>query len=226
MLGNFATLLIIGGAFAVICLIPWGVVAFIAYRRRVRFERAGEALGLEFSARARVLPGEPLNRLPVFWYGTRRRIRNVLYGRIEDLDAWVFDHQYMCDYGTIGLEEDSSRIHAQTVALMRLPRELPDFELRPRKLFRKRARVRKGYKRVDFAGCGSFAEMYLVRGPDAEQIRAMVDESLIGLLEESGGLCLDGAGQWLAVYRLQKRLKPEEIAQLLEEALDVCGVLA
>jgi len=194
--------------------------------RRSRLERTAAALGLEATSNA--VPREPLDRLPLFWYGTRRRIRNVMRGRIEDLDVLIFDHQYLCGYGTITLDDaDTSRIHCQTVALIQMrDAELPDFELRPSSDFRKRARVRKGYKSIEFPGPGEFVANYLVRGPDSDRVRGALTIELLEFLCNSDGLSIDAGGAWLAVYRLRRRVKPDDLHELLKWALDVCGLLS
>jgi len=206
----------------------WLCVQVVEWRRRWILGNVAAGLGMRYAGHRVAGPREARRRLPLFWYGTRQQAKNLLRGRIEDLEAFVFDYQYTVDFGTISLgERDSSRIHAQTVAVFGLSGPtLPDFELRPREDFRRRARVRKGYHEIDFSDAPGFAERYLVRGKDAEAVRAAVTGELFDVLRRREGLCIDAGGRWVAVYRLRRRVRPPEIPEFLEEAFEACTRLA
>lgn len=178
-------------------------------QRTKKIRAAAESLGLAYAERSEGLR-ETLSMLPLFRRGRSRRIRNVLTGQIEDMAVHLFDYRYRTGSGK------NSQTHNQTVAAFRIQGgRMPAFTLAPEH-WGHRLISALGYQDIDFAEHPAFSRTFILRGEDEERIRALFDEELIAFMQAHSGNTVEGAGDWIVVYRTRKRVKPDDLAGLME----------
>jgi hypothetical protein len=113
---------------------------------------------------------------------------------------------------------------AQTVALFRSRKlSLPDFSLRPEHLGHKIGSL-VGYQDLDFEHFPRFSSSYLLQGQDESRVRALFTPSLLSFFEQHPGLAVDGSGDRLVFLRPNRRLKPDQWQQHLDEARRVLAL--
>jgi hypothetical protein len=200
--------------------IPLGVasvlIVFHLVRRHERersetlrnFARGG---GFEFAAQGD-LAGFPTHLLK---HGRRRRMRNVMTRTDPDGETLVFDHEYLRQAG-----KNSSWDRETVYCARRDRRSLPVFQLRPENVLDRIASA-LGWKDIDFDSRPDFSRMYLLRGPDDAAIRQVFGVEPLAFLEKHPGWHVEGEAGWVAVYRKDRRVAPDSIAEFLDEARQV-----
>lgn len=80
---------------------------------------------------------------------------------------------------------------------------------------------------IQFPAHPDFTQHYLLTSPlQADETRALFTGELIDFLQRRAApLCVETAGRWLAVYRKDTKLRPEEIGLFSEEAERVLRLL-
>lgn len=197
-----------------------GVVAGVMWSRAAGRKRtetlayASQALGLAF---------EPVGDLglltaaadfPLFGQGHSRSVRNVMTGRLEDVEVRLFDYRYTTGSG------QHSHTHVQTVAVMPAASPLPDFVLAPENVFHRIGQL-FGYQDIDFEAHPEFSSHYLLRGRDEDAIRAAFDPNRLAFLGGTRGWTIQSRNGQLAVFRADVRVKPEDLSTFLEESRQI-----
>jgi hypothetical protein len=210
-------------------------------------------LGCSYTADGRALLAEGLAALPVFVIAQldgQSEIRNVLRKHVSGAELSICDYHYW----TGGTGKDRFD-HYQTVACYKLGQQtLPDFTLHRRPSPRERNLLGAGLSLarlpalmgsssfrsavdvmanaleddgIQFPSHPDFPEHYLLRSRQrADETRALFTGELIEFLQRQAvPLCIESAGRWLAVYRKDTTLKPEEIGSFSEEAEHVLRLL-
>ena len=181
-------------------------------RRRLALAAAAQRLGLEFQADARSLAQAESRALHIFSQGRGRLYRNILNGKPEGTEGLV-----LCDYHYTTGDGKDARTLRQTVALLRCPNgALPRFELRPRDASQE-VDPRFGYQDIGLESSPAFSQSYLLRGPDEAAVRSFFGADLRRHFAGHAGWCVDGRGAWLAAYRHDRLVEPEELPAFLDE---------
>jgi hypothetical protein len=209
-------LLIVGGVVTVMAAI--GYLAYRFEQKRVEALRQVAAeLKFDFFPHGDSRFQRELDGFHLFDQGRARTIRNLMRGTTADLDVAVFDYSYLTGSGK------HRHTWRQTVACFRFDRgRLPSFSLRPESVFHK-VGAWLGYQDFDFASHPTFSKKYLLRGRDEEAVRRLFPDAVLEFFEERRGLCVEGAGGRLLMYRHAVRVDPAAVRSFLEEAF---GVLA
>lgn len=204
------------------------VVAGILYlawraeqRRREALRQMAEQLGFEFELEANPLSTAEFARFHLFTQGHGHAAANVLRGQTEREEVLLFDYRYVTGSGK------NRSTHRQTVAALSLGARasLPAFELRPENILHKIGAA-FGYQDIDFPDYPSFSAHYLVRGKDQPAVREVFDGTVIEAVENARGVCIEGGGSWLVIYRAGRRLAPLRIPEFLEETRGLRSVFA
>ncbi|MDD5629347.1 MAG: hypothetical protein PHU21_09800 [Elusimicrobia bacterium] len=204
--------LVFGGAAAV------GIAGFAwsrrqEERRRLALAALAPRLGLKFKESAPGLSAEDYRSLHLFAKGRDRTYRNILSGKPEGTHGLI-----ICDYAYTTGDRNSTKIHRQTVALLSTAKgRLPRFELRPENAFHRLGSL-FGYQDIDFPDSPGFSKRYLLRGTDEAAVRALFGLNLRQYFETHPDWCIDGRGRWLAAYRQERLVKPEDYPAFLDEA--------
>jgi hypothetical protein len=212
-LGGYAVAtFIIGG------LIMLVVSAIIVYRRKEKLRTDGiravaDQLSLQFDPQGDKLIPE-FARFKLFSQGGGKKIRTMLHGTTEAVEVSIFDYQFTQD-------GEDGQILKQTVASFRSPHlDLPDFDLRPEHFLHKFVLV-LGYQDIDFESNPDFSKAFLLRGSDEARIRAVFDDEVLALFEQTTGVCVEGDGDRLIYYRSGQRVEPANIRSFMDEGFKV-----
>lgn len=197
--------------FAGIAAVVGGVVALgraMERRRAEEMRAAAEALGWSFEPEPPldVIPG--LERFSLFGQGRDRRIRSFMAGRRGDVRAAVFDYHY-----TTGSGKSTSHWRQTVLYLRAEGLALPGFTLRPENVFHRIGSV-FGYQDIDFPDRPAFSRACLLRGRDEAAIRAAFHAGVTAFFEAHPGLCADGEGDELFVWRAAKLAKGAQVPAL------------
>ncbi|MCK4820866.1 hypothetical protein KA005_34185, partial [bacterium] len=139
---------------------------------------------------------------------------NVLERGDSDGRITIFDYKY-----TVGSGK-SSHTYKQTVVYFQSDDlALPDFALRPERIFHKIGSV-FGYQDIDFETSPEFSRHYLLRGVNETAIRNLFGMDVLAYFEreKSKKMCVEGNDKHLIYYKSGKLIKPEDIRIELEEA--------
>jgi hypothetical protein len=192
-----------------------GIYAIVSYRDRERLRKIEEqARSLGWSFRRQ--PTRADNDLPIGCYlaetGRNPAVSNVLeVARTDDLNFVFFDYQYTVGYGK------SQHSPLQTIARIKSPLlKLPSFLLFPETVFSKIAKV-FGQTDVNFPDSPFFSDQYILRGQDEAALRAIFSPALRQALEPLEYLTIEGADDVLFIFRVERRVKAEELVTRIEE---------
>ena len=174
-------------------------------------------MGFTFEPKVSNETAATLGSFHLFKRGRSRKGKNLMRGKSDGADAIVLDYQYTTGGG------NSSHTHNQTVVLYpgaATDGRLPEFTLGPEHWWDKIGQV-FGYQDIDFESSEEFSKHYLLRGPDESAVRAAFGTNVLGFFAQSQGWSVESAGGSLAIYRAEKRAKPEEMQPFLAETAAV-----
>jgi len=213
-----APFLIIGGFVLLVGIVIFAVWYF-EKRRAEALQGVADSLGFSFSRKRNEAMLASLAGFHLFSQGRGRKITNLMRGIANKIDVAIFDYKYTTGGGK------NSHTWLQTVVLFQSTKlQLPDFALRPENLFHKIGGV-FGYRDIDFHRHPSFSKQYLFRGSDEEAIRNVFSDELLEYYEQRKGLSTEAGGDRLVFYRSSKRVSPDKIRTLLEDAFGAFSLL-
>ena len=207
-------IVVIVGGLAVIAAAVVGSIA-AGKRRTEAVKLTAQQMGLDFFPKGDPAVLSVLQRFRLFSQGRARKATNMLCGQANDVEMALLDYRY-----TIGHGKHSST-HRQTVISLRSPRlDLPDFTLAPEHFFHKIGSV-FGYQDIDFPHRPAFSKQFLLRGENENAVRRLFDRrDVLSFFEGRKGLCAEGSGDCLILYRRRRRIKPQEVSGLMQEGLE------
>ena len=184
-------------------------------KRRAALAQAALMLGFTYVDKVPETVAAGLGNFHLFRRGHSKSGRNMMEGKSGDAPVTLLDYQYTTGGGK------NSQTHRQTIAIFRGGATgVPEFELTPEHWWDRVAQV-FGYKDIDFEASAEFSKHYQLRGPDESAIRAAFGAEALGFFAQNLGWSVESLGGSLAVYRADKRCKPEEIQPFLAEAANV-----
>jgi hypothetical protein len=222
-------------------------------RRAQQLAEAAPKFGFSFAVDGTNLLAEGLADLPLFLISQLPRqseIRNVLRKPLTEGDLILCDYHYWT-----GGNSKTRFDHDQTVACFRLSRPtFPEFTLRQRPSNREREMLRMGLgfaslpsrmgsssfrhaldrmvgsledEGIQWSAHPNFNQRYWLKAPEhADETRALFSGELIEFLEpRTSPLCIESAGRWLAIYRKDTKVKPDDIGTFSGEAERVLQIL-
>jgi len=211
------------GILIIFILIVAAIIAVVSIYERKRTEKLlalSERLSMSFNpkdegkALRNYLRGFRLTSL-----GSGRKAYNVFSGQAADWQVKVFDYRY-----TLGSGKSSSTYN-QTVLLFESDQlNLPNFKMRPEHIFHRIGNT-FGMQDIDFEDYPVFSDQYLLQGKDENAIRNFFDHDVLTLFTDRKGLCVEGDGHKLIIYRNGKRVSPDDIPSFLEEQLHIANRL-
>jgi hypothetical protein len=183
-----------------------------AKRRGHDFRRQAALLGFEFEE-VRDLRTQPFSNLRLFKRSGTRKLYHVLSASpAQGREMLVFDFSYESGAG------ESSSLNSQTVLVERVPGlYLPAFQLSPEGLGHKLVSL-FGYQDIDFPEDPDFSARCLLRGQNEEAIRRVFSSSVRSWLKERKGWSVEGEGEWIAIFKNDKRVEPNGLATFIQEA--------
>ena len=156
---GMAAILVIGGVFAFLAVV-WSVGVKLEKKRRERLRAAPRRWGSASPTSTTRACSRGFTGFNLFQHGRSRRIRNIAYGRVDDVEVMLFDYSYVTGSGK------NRRTHDQTVGFFQSDALLlPEFVARPEGLFDKIGQV-FGYQDIDLPMHPEFSRRYILRGTD------------------------------------------------------------
>ena len=220
----------------IVILLPFLIIAVIGIvlgvknaRREKSVRQQAQKLGFFVGAQDAI---KEIENIPAFFLLTPqsnhvqfRQIRNIIKGRISDLDFVMFDYISKFSKG---------RINTATVLALPLAVDsIPDFRLVPMdKLFSIHKRVlersikihsqrdeAKG-NQIEFAYEPEFSKNYLLYSSDEQAIRKLFDADTLELLlqQSSKGWAIVCEKGWMNLCHNDNTVKPEKLHEFLAES--------
>jgi hypothetical protein len=187
-------------------------------RRTEKLRQVSMRIGLTFQPKGDKSLIEQLSHFNLFSQGRSKKIKNMFSGQQRHTQVAIFGYKYTTGSGK------HTRTHQQTVMYCQASQlNLPGFALRPENIFHKVGKV-FGYKDIDFTSHPTFSKKYLLRGDDEDSVRRVFEGHVLSYFENQPGVCAEGRGDQLIVYRPEKRVKPEEIHTFIEDGFRVLEV--
>jgi hypothetical protein len=149
-----------------------------------------------------------------------RTIENMMSGEADGIKTAVFDYSYVSDHG-----EEGSGGETQTVLYLESSKlNVPHFSLQPENVLHKLF-PNLGFKDIDFGQRPAFSNQYLLSGDDEGTIRNTFNDWLLAFYETHPGICTEGRGNQLFIYRDNQTLEPSEIQSLIDLGLNILSLL-
>jgi hypothetical protein len=206
-----------------VVIVVVAVVALVYFQRLMRqrrveaLQQAGAGLGLFLASEgdAAALQAS-LSGFHLFNQGHSRRLAGLIQGAVGGVPVFIFDYRYFITSGN-----KNNRIREQTVVGFDLAgAALPAFALRPETVWNKMG-TWLGSQDIDFESAPDFSSRYLLQGTDEAAVRRLFAERVLAFYTAHPGLCTEGGGDRLIVYRADKRVKPEALSAFMDEGLEV-----
>lgn len=193
-----------------------GVVLVVSWRKeRARTEalrRLAETAGLMFQPKGDVAALQSLGGVQLFDRGHSKEAFNLMTGRVGDDHVAVFDYRYTTGSGK------NKNASCQTVVLLpSAKRGLPDLQMAPENPLTRLAET-FGFQDIDIDSSPEFSSRYIVRGADEAAIRAALAPRAASYFAAHEGWSVEARAGSVAVYRAQRRPKPEELRAFIDEA--------
>jgi hypothetical protein len=147
--------------------------------------------------------------LPIFEHNIG--LTDVMRGSVETGEAVILD----CH-----MAAGDQRYWHTVVCLKIKHRELPAFQLRPEKVVHKLGAM-FGQQDIDFPDFPRFSRMYLLRGQKEAALRGLFTSRVLSFFERHPGWCVEGEGEWLAVYRIAIAPDPHHLKKFLALATEI-----
>ncbi|MGH9776895.1 MAG: hypothetical protein ACRD5I_00640 [Candidatus Acidiferrales bacterium] len=174
-------------------------------RRRRGLERAAQEMGFSYEANPAVPETEGFLELPLLKRNTG--LSHLMRGSTGTGEVVIVDVRTGSGKGAT----------LRTVALHRLARKrLPVFELRPEHFLDKIGSA-LGFKDINFESNPEFSKRYKLQGADEAAVRELFHAGRLAFFEQQKGWSVEGAGEWLAVYRQVTCVAPGKLRTFLEE---------
>jgi hypothetical protein len=204
--------------FLFIFLIIAVMVAATAYSRKRARERTehlravANLLGWQFGQEAPMDWIPSMEKFALFNTGHSKSINNIMFGHSNGVKAALFDYTYVTGGGK------HQQTHYQSVVYFE-PRNLnvPFFSLRPENFLHKFIAA-LGYQDIDFGNRPTFSSQYLLRGADEPAIRNTFHDALLAFYETSPGICTDGGGNQIFIFRQGYSAPPDQIRAFIDWA--------
>ena len=220
MLAETSTILLLLGGVAIIVIVVMIVQQRSERLRAEALAQIASVSGFEYDREATGVLEMDFVRFALFGRGRRRAAKHLLRSRDGEMAELVFDYRYVTGGG------QHSRSHSQTVAAFQLRgAALPVFSLRPEYLSDKIAGA-IGFQDIDFPLHPDFSKRYLLRGTDEHAVRDVFTDARIESVALYDKICIEGGGDWLIVYRTNRRIRPDVFSEFLDEARNVRTIFA
>jgi carbonic anhydrase len=178
--------------------------------RTLAMQQAAQALGWEFAPESHLGMIPYAGSFSLFNQGHSKSIKNMIYGQRDGAKVAAFDYRYTVGHGK------NSHTYNQSVLYFESPRlQLPMFTLSPENFMHKFISA-LGYQDIDFSHRPEFSKRYLLRGQDEQGVRQAFTDHILSFYEANQGFHTEGGGNQLFVYRLSRRVPPQEISQYVQ----------
>ena len=194
--------------------------SYVANKKRIEgFAQQTEAMGLNFTQHPSDSFMAHYGHFKLFNQGRRRGVSNLIEGDSGDVTLQIFDYKFTTGSGK------QTRHHVQTIASLKSSQlNIPSLTIHPEG-FLSRVGSKMGFQDIDFDSHPTFSKMFVLKGDNEEAIRNFLTPAALDYFEAHHGISLEASGDTLFFYNPNRRIKPEEIKDLLARAYEVFGAL-
>ncbi len=209
---DFFPILIFLGVILFIVAI-FGITFYLEKKRRDELSAAARRMGFSFNPGPDGSVLYSASGFDIFKRGHSQAVSNVMAGETDGIKLTIFDYKYTVGYGK------HSSTYSQTVTVAEVPNAvLPKFSLGPESIFHKIGEI-VGFKDIDFPGNKGFSDKYLLKGSDEAAVRAVFKPETMRFFESMKDvLNVEAEGGRMAIYRMSKHVKPEDISKFAGDA--------
>lgn len=214
--------LLVVGIFVAVFVLAGGMMywSYVANKKRIEgFEQEAEAMGLNFTQQPADSFMAHYGHFKLFNRGRRRGVSNLIEGDSGDVTLRIFDYKFTTGSGK------QTRHLVQTIASLKSSQlNIPSLTIHPEG-FLSRVGSKMGFQDIDFDSHPTFSKMFVLKGDNEEAIRNFLTPAALEYFEAHQGISLEASGDTLFFYNPNRRIKPEEIKDLLARAYEVFGAL-
>ena len=194
--------------------------SYVANKKRIEgFAQQAEAMGLNFTQQPADSFMAHYGHFKLFNRGRRRGVSNLIEGDSGDVTLRIFDYKFTTGSGK------QTRHLVQTIASLKSSQlNIPSLTIHPEG-FLSRVGSKMGFQDIDFDSHPTFSKMFVLKGDNEEAIRNFLTPAALEYFEAHQGISLEASGDTLFFYNPNRRIKPEEIKDLLARAYEVFGAL-
>lgn len=199
-----------------IIAVYFGIVAPQMRRKRTEaIRQAASTIGLTFLEEGIMLEGEAFWKFPLFRQDSFREISNILCKDSALGKTFLFDYEFQ------EVSRKNSKQNSQTVAAFYIiNRNLPEFRLRPETLL-DRVGEFFGWQDINFESYPEFSKSYRLQGQIEAAIRETFNFKVLQFFTQNPSWWLEGGGEWLVIYQINKQVKPEELSLFLQQTAQI-----
>ncbi|BBM84099.1 hypothetical protein [Candidatus Uabimicrobium amorphum] len=161
------------------------------------------------------------NFFKTFSTGSNRKAKNVMTGKNGDIGITVMDYQY-----TTGSGKNKSTHHYTICIFEKQGLGLPSCYMRMQIAFFDFLGKVFGGQDIDFVEDPAFSKAFVLQGDDEKAVRETFDENVRrGFLDYKGKNFIFEGNNDLFLINKGKRIKPEELMIILEDAYKIMDLL-
>lgn len=194
-----------------------GVLFYLAKKRRDELSAAARRMGFSFNPGPDGSILHSMSGFDIFKVGHSQTVSNVMAGETDRVRLTIFDFKY-----AVGKHS-----YSQTMAVAEPgDAHIPKFSLGPESIFHKIGEI-VGFKDIDFPGNKGFSDKYLLKGSDEAAVRAVFKPETLRFFESmKDALNVESEGGRMAIYRMNKLVKPEEMSRFAGDAARIAKMFA
>ncbi len=215
-MGDMIPFLIFG---VVITLVIGGVIwsHFAEKKRREQLAEAATEMGLSFFPDGNSDLLMQLQSFKLFNRGRAKKMRNLIQGDSGEVKIAIFDYQFTTGSGK------NSHTHRMSLAVLQSNQlKCPDFTMRPEGMFDKIGSA-MGYQDIDFETHPEYSKLFVLQSSDEDAVRNFFKPSLLEFFEAKKGVSVEAQPGMMFFQRPGRRVKAEQLKDLLGEAYEVFG---
>jgi hypothetical protein len=207
------------GAFLLIAAIV-AVLFYLERKRTGALKTMVDSMGWTFRQNSTPADDQLISSSELSMRGRGRKLSNFIELPPGPGQPRIFDIQFTEGSGK------SARTYMQTICCFQdeRTRMLPHFLLRPEHLGDKLGSLFGG-KDIDFPSHPEFSSKYLLRGMNEIAIRRFFTESILNHFDRDRGWTVEAVSGRLFVYRLEQRIKPQELQSFIDSRRKILSVI-
>jgi hypothetical protein len=207
----------------VVFLFVGALILLFVYLERKRtnaVKNAVHSMGWTFRQNSTPADDQLISSSELSMRGRGRKLSNIIELPPGPGQPRLFDIQFTEGSGK------SARTYMQTICCFQdeLTRMLPHFLLRPEHMGDKLGSLFGG-KDIDFPSHPEFSSKYLLRGMNELAIRRFFTESILSHFDRDRGWTVEAVSGRLFVYRLNQRIKPQELQSFIDSRRNILAVI-
>lgn len=191
------------------------VSTYFARRRRQALQQLADELGFTFTPKPSDQVRATLPRFSLLQVGRQQQVQNLLQGSTETTQVLIFDWHYV-----IGTGKNSQNRVVTVVAIQSAELRLPLWLCRPESVLDWWGLTFDG-RDIDFEDQPLFSKKYHLHGNNEARLRRLFDADVCSFFEQHANSYAEATGPWLLYCRDGKKIAPDKVRDLLQDAFQL-----